>query len=48
MTHAHNTVQEHIGKLIENAISQALTKVQDTVTNSSTTIDTSISGVNNT
>ena len=42
MTQAHNTVQEHTGKPIENAISQALTKVQDTVTPSSTTVDASI------
>ena len=30
MMHIHNTMQEHRGKIIENAISQALTKTQDT------------------
>ena len=30
MMPAHNTMQEHTGKLIENAISQALAKTQDT------------------
>ena len=42
MTQAHNTSQEHTGKLIENAISQALTKAQDTVTPSPPTEDTNI------
>ena len=30
MTQTHNTTQEHTGKLIENAISKALSKTQDT------------------
>ena len=42
MTQAHNTVQEQTDKLIENAISQALTKAQDTVTPSPPTVDTNI------
>ena len=48
MTQAHNTVQEYTGTLVENAISQALTKVKDAVTPSSTTVDASIQGINNT
>ena len=30
MTQAHSTTQEHTGKLIENDISKALSKTQDT------------------
>ena len=45
-TQAHNCVQEHTGKLIENAMSQALTKAQDTVVPSPTTVNTSIQDVN--
>ena len=36
MTQAHNITQEHTGELIENAISQALTKMQNTVAPSPT------------
>ena len=46
MTQAHKTVQEHTGKLIENMISQALTKVQDTGIPSYTTVDASFQGEN--
>ena len=38
-TQAHNTAQEHTGKVIENAVSQALTKAQDTVTPSFPRVD---------
>ena len=31
MTQAHNTMQEHTGKHIENAISQALSETQDSI-----------------
>ena len=34
VTQAYNTVQENTGKLIENEISQALTKAQSTTTSS--------------
>ena len=39
---AHNTVQEHTGKLIENAISQALAMTEDTSASQPTTVHTSI------
>ena len=39
MTQAHNSVQEHRGKLIQHTISQALTKAQHTVTPSPTTVE---------
>ena len=32
MTQANNTAEEHTGKLIENAISQAISRTQDTTT----------------
>ena len=41
ITQAYNTAQENTGKLIENAISQALTKAQYT-TSSSTSVDARI------
>ena len=37
MTLAHNTAQENTGKMIENAISQALTKTHDTTVSPVTT-----------
>ena len=45
MTQAHNTMQEHTGKLIENAISKALSKTQDTTTSLPTTINASARNV---
>ena len=41
MTQAHNTTQDHTGKLIENAISKALSKTQDTTVSLPTTVNTS-------
>ena len=42
MMQTHNTTQQHAGKLIENAISQALAKTQDSSASSPTTVNTSI------
>ena len=41
MTQAHNTAQEHTGKLIEIAISKALSKTQDTAASPPTTVNVS-------
>ena len=41
MTQAHNTAQEHTGKLIENAISKALSKTQDTTASPPNTLHAS-------
>ena len=46
MVQAHNTAQEHTGKLIENAISQTLTKAWDIVASSPTTVNTNIQDIN--
>ena len=40
MAQAHKTMQEQTGKFIENEISQALTKTQDTTVPTSTTLNT--------
>ena len=46
MTQTHKAVQEQTGKIIENAMSQALTKKQDTTISASTTLNTSNQNVN--
>ena len=46
MMQAHNTTQGHTGKLIENAISQALAKTQDTTVLPLTPVHTSSWNVN--
>ena len=46
MTQACNTVQEHAGKLIENAISQALSKTQGTTASPPTTVNASTRTIN--
>ena len=46
MTQAHKNSQEHTGKIIENAISQALTKTQDTTVSPLATLNSSSQNVN--
>ena len=45
MAQAHKTMQEQTGKFIENAISQALTKTQDTTVPTSATLNTNTQNV---
>ena len=46
MTQAHNTTQEHTGKLIESAISQALYKTQDATASPPNTVNVSTRNIN--